>query len=80
MIKLPYDKKDTAIAGGIRLGTPIVTKRAMGLKEMDTISALIDTILKNVKMVSDSQYCIEESFKNEIRGKVKDLCSKFPLY
>ncbi len=80
MIKLPYDKKDTAIADGIRLGTPIVTKRAMGLKEMDTISALIDTILKNVKMVSDSQYCIEESFKNEIRGKVKDLCSRFPLH
>ena len=79
-IPLPYDEKLSSIASGIRLGTPIVTKRAMGTEEMDTISAFIDAILKNVKIVSDSQYHTEESFKNEIRGKVKDLCSKFPLY
>jgi glycine hydroxymethyltransferase len=79
-IPLPYDEKPSSIASGIRLGTPIVTKRAMGTEQMDTISAFIDAILKNVKIVSDSRYRTEESFKNEVRGKVKDLCSRFPLH
>jgi len=76
---LPYDKRAFTITSGIRLGTPIVTKREMGAEEMDNISVLIDAALKKVKIVSDVEYRIDESFKEQTRGQVKDLCSRFPV-
>jgi glycine/serine hydroxymethyltransferase len=78
MIHLPYEKSPSA-ADGIRLGTPIVTKNGMGVKEMDGISALIASVLRNVEVVSDSEYKIDGTFKGQIRTKVKDLCGRFPM-
>ncbi len=77
--KLPYDKRRAAVTGGIRLGTPIVTKNGMGTEEMDRISGLIDAILKRVKIINDTEYKIAESFKGNSRDKVKVLCRKFPM-
>ncbi len=79
MIRLPYDKRPASATSGIRLGTPIVTRRGLGTKEMDRISALMDAILKGVEIVSDSEYKIDESFGEEKRNQVKDLCSRFPV-
>jgi glycine hydroxymethyltransferase len=79
MNKLPYDRREATLTSGIRLGTPIVTKRGMGTDEMNNISALIDAVLKRIEIVSDSKYSIEESFKEQVRNKVKDLCSRFPI-
>ena len=79
MIGLPYDKKGPAVASGIRIGTPIVTKCGMGTKEMEDISALINAVLKKVEIISDNDYKIDESFSSEIANKVKQLCSRFPL-
>ena len=79
MMKLPYDGKPASITSGIRLGTPIVTKNGMGTNEMDSISVLIDTVLRAVEIISDTQYKISESVKNETRDKAKELCSKFPM-
>jgi len=78
MIHLPYEK-GTSAAGGIRLGTPIVTRNGMGAKEMDGISALVDAVLRKVEVISDGEYKIDESFKEQISTKVKDLCSKFGM-
>jgi len=78
-IPLPYDKRPSTITSGIRLGTPIVTKRGMGVEEIGSISALIDVVLKEVKIVSDSECGIDESFKEKIKEQVKDLCSEFPI-
>jgi len=79
MNRLPYDKKSAAVVSGIRLGTPIVTKNGMGDKEMGSISPMIDAVLKAVKIISDTEYEVDESFKNEMRDKVKALCGKFPM-
>ena len=76
---LPYDKKSVSATSGLRLGTPIVTRNGMGAEEIDSITAMIDAVLKEVKIISDTKYGIEESFKNKMRDKVKDLCSKFPM-
>jgi len=78
-ILLPYDKKRITITSGIRLGTPVVTKNGMGAEQMDDISVMIDAVLKRVEIVGDSKYRIDESFKEQMRSKVKDLCSKFPV-
>ncbi len=78
MIHLPYEKRPS-VADGIRLGTPIVTKNGMGPKEMDGISALIDAVLKEIEIVSDSEYRIAESLREQTQAKVKDLCSRFRM-
>jgi len=79
MNRLPYDTKSSAITSGIRLGTPIVTKNGMGDKEMDEVAVLVDAVLKGVKIISDSEYEIDESLKNETRDRVKELCRRFPM-
>ncbi|MDH4239968.1 MAG: serine hydroxymethyltransferase [Phycisphaerae bacterium] len=78
MIHLPYESR-AAVADGIRLGTPIVTKNGMGSEEMEGIAALIDAVLKRVEVVSDGGYRIGGSLKEQTQGKVKDLCGRFPL-
>ena len=77
--RLPYDKKSALVTSGIRIGTPIVTKNGMGPKEMDGIAALIDTVLRQVEPISDSEYKIEGALREKTQAKVKDLCSKFGM-
>lgn len=77
MNRLAYDEKDARITSGIRLGTGVVTKNGMGTKEMDIISALIGAVLKRVRIISDSEYEIDEVFKEEMRNEVRDLCERF---
>jgi len=79
MNRLPYDTKSMAVASGVRLGTPIVTKNGMGAAEMHSISELIDAVLKGVKVVTNSEYRIDESLSREVRNKVKQLCGRFPM-
>ncbi len=79
MNKLPYDNKNAKVTSGIRLGTPIVTRNGMGPEEIDSISTLIDTALKKVKVISESKYEIDDSTRDDLREKVKQLCSRFPL-
>ncbi|MHC4532715.1 MAG: serine hydroxymethyltransferase, partial [Planctomycetota bacterium] len=78
-MKLPCDKKDAAFASGVRLGTPIVTRNGMGTAEMESISALVDVVLRGVKVKSDSEYEIDKSLRDETKDKVKQLCGRFPM-
>jgi glycine hydroxymethyltransferase len=80
MNRLPYDKRIAMITSGIRLGTPVVTRNGMGEQEMDEISEMTDAVLKRVEIISDSEYRIDESFKEQMRDRVEDLCSRFPMY
>jgi len=79
MNRLPYDTKSMAVASGLRLGTPIVTKNGMGAAEMHSVSELIDAVFKGVRVVTNTEYEIDESLKSEIRSKVKQLCDRFPM-
>jgi glycine hydroxymethyltransferase len=78
MIHLPYESR-AAVADGIRLGTPIVTKNGMGTEEMEGISALINAVLKGVEVVSEGEYRIAGSLKAQTQAQVKDLCGRFPM-
>ena len=78
--RLPYDKKGAAVTSGVRLGTPIVTKNGMGTAEMESISALVDVVLKEVKVKSDGEYEIDKSLRDEVRDQVKQLCGRFPMH
>ncbi|KPJ66830.1 MAG: hypothetical protein AMJ43_06635, partial [Coxiella sp. DG_40] len=74
----PYEQR--AATSGIRLGTPIVTRRGMCVEEMGSISGLVTGVLREVKIVSDSEYKMDEFFKERIRTQIKELCGRFPLH
>jgi len=46
---------------------------------MQIISELIDAVLKGVRVISDTEYQIDEALRSEIRNRVKQLCDKFPM-
>ena len=76
---LPYDKKGAAVASGIRLGTPIVTRNGMGPEQMSTIAELVDSALRAVHIGNDGRYSIDESTRDDTRAGVKQLCEKHPI-
>ena len=68
---IPFDTKSPMITSGIRLGTPALTTRGMREAEMRTVAALIAEVLTD----------IEDADRHaRVAGKVRDLCSAFPLY
>ena len=68
---VPFDQRGPLVTSGIRLGTPCLTSRGMGVEEMKRIVALIVAVLKS----SGDQQVIEST-----RGEVGELCRAFPLY
>ena len=68
---VPFDKKSPFITSGIRVGTPALTTRGMGVNEMIQIVDLIDQVICNID---------DEKVLNNVNEKVKELCQSFPLY
>ena len=66
---IPGETRSPQITSGIRLGTPAVTTRGFGQKEMKQIAAFI------IKVLSDPK---DKKIQKEISGLVVDICSRFP--
>ena len=79
MNRLPYDPKPASVTSGLRLGTPIVTRNGMGHKQMDAISALIDTVLRGIEIISQTEYNLADSLKTSVKDEVARLSQKFPM-
>lgn len=67
---IPFDPTSPHVTSGIRLGTPAVTTRGMGAEEMKEIAVIIAQILKQPQ---------RSDIREQMRGKVKDITSRFPL-
>ena len=68
---VPFDTKSPFVTSGIRIGTPAITTRGMGEEEMKYIVKWIDLVIKNHDDIS---------LINNVKSKVNDLCSNFPIY
>jgi len=68
---IPYDPQKPFIASGVRIGTPAITTRGMGEKEMDEVASLIDEALK---------VRTDDAGLARIKGAVSALCRRFPIY
>ena len=67
---IPFDTYPIFKPGGIRIGTPAVTTRGMKEEEMLEIADLINDVLNH----RDDAAALEQ-----IRAKVRELTSRFPL-
>jgi glycine hydroxymethyltransferase len=68
---VPNEKRSPFVTSGIRIGTPALTTRGMGEKEMRQIAKWIAQILKDAE---------NQALRMKIRSEVKEMCSHFPLY
>ena len=68
---IPFDPEKPFVTSGVRIGTPCVTIRGMKEKEMGLIGDMINEVLSNVN---------DASVKSQVKGKVLDLCRKYPVY
>ena len=68
---VPFDQRSPFITSGIRIGTPAITTRNMGVSEMKEIAKLIDRVIID-----------PENDKNilKIKSEVEELCELYPIY
>ena len=68
---VPFDPKSPFVTSGVRIGSPALTTRGMGVDEVKTIVNLID------KVIVDNE---NESVIESVKQEVKELCKSFPIY
>jgi glycine hydroxymethyltransferase len=68
---VPFDQRSPFVTSGIRIGTPAITTRGMGIAEMREIIKLIDSVIND----HENELLIEN-----VKNSVQELCSNFPLY
>ena len=68
---IPYDPKSPFVTSGIRIGSPAMTTRGMGVEEVKIIVDLIDQVILN----HDNQEKIQS-----VKNHVNELCSSFLIY
>ena len=68
---IPNDPESPFVTSGVRIGTPAITTRGFGHEQSKLVADLICDAIEN-KENSDEL--------DIVKGKVKELCRKFPVY
>jgi glycine hydroxymethyltransferase len=68
---VPKETQSPFVTSGIRLGTPAVTTRGMKEPEMQRIAELMVRVLSEIE---------SEAVQGEVKGLVRELTDRFPLY
>ena len=66
---VPFDPRKPFDPSGLRIGTPSITSRGMGLKEMEQLAGWIDRVVSNAT---------DEAIIAKVAAEVKAVCAKFP--
>jgi glycine hydroxymethyltransferase len=84
---IPQDPNGAWYTSGVRIGTPALTTRGLGVAEMDQIAELIATVLTSTQAGTDSagrpakaKYVLDASVASKVLGQAADLLAAFPLY
>lgn len=68
---VPFDPESPFVTSGLRLGSPAMTTRGMGIEEFKEIANIIADRLLNPD---------DDAVANQCRQRVASLCQSFPLY
>ena len=68
---VPNDPQSPFVTSGLRIGTPASTTRGFKETEISEVASWICDILDDIN---------NEEIIREVRNKVKNLCSRFPVY
>lgn len=66
---IPNDPEKPFVTSGVRVGTPAVTSRGLGVEEMKTIARLFGMVARDFDANADA-----------VRAEVAEICRRFPLY
>jgi glycine hydroxymethyltransferase len=66
---IPNDPEKPFVTSGIRIGTPAVTSRGLGVEDMKVLAHLITLTATEFETKADY-----------IREKVTEICEKYPIY
>ena len=74
------DKGGAFRPSGVRLGTPAITTRGLGVEEMKTLAGWMKQVADICKLVNSDEELAEHLDElNKIRGEVRELALKFPV-
>jgi glycine hydroxymethyltransferase len=68
---VPNDPRSPFVTSGLRIGTPAVTTRGFGEREVTTLAGWIADVLEDVS---------NEAVIERTRHAVRELCRRFPVY
>lgn len=68
---VPNDPRSPFVTSGLRLGTPAITTRGFGEKEVIDLTHWMCDILEDVN---------DHAVIDNVRSKVSELCKRFPVY
>jgi glycine hydroxymethyltransferase len=68
---VPGETESPFVTSGVRIGTPALTTRGLGTDEMRVIADFIDRVVTAPD---------DEQVAERVRGEVRELCDRFPLY
>jgi len=74
---IPYDTEKPMVTSGIRLGTPAGTTRGFGVAEFQEIGDMIAEVLG---VLSQKGVEADTLVEEKVRGRVKALVDRFPIY
>jgi glycine hydroxymethyltransferase len=74
---IPFDPEKPTVTSGIRLGSPACTTRGFGAAEFRQVGALIAEVLD---VLSQNGAEADNLVEAAVRGKVKSLLARFPIY
>jgi len=66
---IPFDERKPTLTSGLRIGTPAVTTRGLGVAEMKTVANLIHKVLSAAG---------REDVTSSVHRQVLELCDRFP--
>ncbi len=74
---IPFDPEKPFVTSGIRLGSPACTTRGFGIAEFRAVGDMIAEVLDVLSQKGADEDSLVET---AVRGKVKTLISRFPIY
>ncbi len=74
---IPFDPEKPMVTSGVRLGSPVGTTRGLGVKEFQQVGEMIVEVLDVLSQKGVAEDSLVEA---AVRGKVKDLLARFPIY